>query len=281
MKELRVVTCKAFDDSGLVAHGMSMGGDPRWNMSFKFGEPATVHKAREEFGRLTGIPAERIVKANQVHGRDIIPVGEPDAGKNGVEGCHAGDGDALITSEPNLPIAILIADCVPVFLFDPVTPAIGIAHAGWRGTDKRIAPATVAALKREYGTDPGNLIAWIGPSIGKKSFRVSPELFEQFRVRFPDAEDAFDTDNLSIDLKAINRCQLIKALIDPVNVHVSEHCTAESRQFFSYRRDGKGCGHMIAALMLKSAGSRKSFVENQAKEQKSARKQPSRKDCAA
>lgn len=254
MRKLRIEQCDAFNALGLVAHGMSGGGAKRWSMSLRSGDERTVMEARAAFGQAVGIPVDRLVMVNQVHGRSVLRVGEDHAGCNGGNGRDAGPGDALITDVPGLPLAILIADCVPVFLIDPAVPAIGLAHAGWRGTDARIAAATVGAMKKDLGAEPERMMAWLGPSIGGREFRVSEELYERFHVQFEKVDEAFDAVNQSIDLKLINEAQLIKAGLQPGNVHRSPYCTVESDGFFSYRRDGKGCGHMMAAIMLRAPG---------------------------
>ena len=90
------------------------------------------------------------------------------------------DGDAIVSNEPGLALAVMVADCVPILLADPVDGAAAAIHAGWRGTCARVAPAAIERMQREFGTDPGDLIAAIGPSVGPDDYEVGESLVEAF-----------------------------------------------------------------------------------------------------
>jgi len=106
---------------------------------------------------------ESFVTIRQVHGDKVLVVNKNTKNL---------EGDAMITNKRGLMLVVKVADCVPIMLFDPVKNAIGIAHAGWRGTLKKIAGKTVFKMKKEFGTDPGNLIIGIGPCICVKHYEV-------------------------------------------------------------------------------------------------------------
>ena len=98
------------------------------------------------------------------------------------------DGDAIITNEKNVPLLILTADCVPVVLVDKVNKAVGLVHAGWRGTYGKICSETLQSMKENYNTNTEDVVAIIGPSIGKCCYEVSYDLVEKFSALLPDAD---------------------------------------------------------------------------------------------
>ena len=106
------------------------------------------------------------MRCQQVHGTGVAKVDQDDAGAM-LEGC-----DSLITDTPELPISVVCADCVPLLLYDPVHQALGVCHAGWRGTVNGAATAALWALQAAYDTSPGAVLACIGPAIGPASYEV-------------------------------------------------------------------------------------------------------------
>jgi YfiH family protein len=113
-----------------------------------------------------------------VHSDTVVAVDAPQL----VEGA-----DALITDTVGLPLAVIMADCVPVLVYDPEHHALGLAHAGWQGTTARIASATVRAMSARFGTDPEQLIAAIGPSIGPDEYEVGEDVIARARGAYGDA----------------------------------------------------------------------------------------------
>lgn len=99
------------------------------------------------------------------------------------------DGDAIITNEKNVPLLILTADCVPVVLVDKVNKAVGLVHAGWRGTYGKICSETLQSMKENYNTNTEDVVAIIGPSIGKCCYEVSYDLVEKFSALLPNADE--------------------------------------------------------------------------------------------
>lgn len=150
-------------------------------------------------------------------------------------GC-LGDGDAMITDEPGLLLAIRTADCVPILLADPVRKVVAAVHAGWRGTVAGILTQTVGQMSTDYETNPLDLIAAIGPAIGPCCFEVGAE------VPLP-----------LVDRKAnlweANRKQLEQAGVG--SIWVAEQCTmCEPETFFSFRR-AKDTGRMVSAIGIR------------------------------
>lgn len=150
-------------------------------------------------------------------------------------------GDALITDRAGLAVSVRTADCYPILLADPVTRAVAAVHAGWRGTAARVVQETIARMHREFGTQPADLFAAIGPGIGECCYEVGEEVARQFG-----RESAG-----GIDLAAANRGQLLEAGVLPGRIHSLDLCTyCESRQFHSYRRDKDAAGRMISYIRV-------------------------------
>jgi YfiH family protein len=185
-------------------------------------------------------------------------------------------GDASITNRPNLLLAIQTADCVPILLVDPKKRAIAAIHAGWRGTLARIAAKTIGKMQMHFGTDPRDLLAAIGPSIGPCCYEVGTEVATQFLSQFPDAHDYFDEfrtgdepnpiqwlnmmppghqpppKGVLLDLRKANRSQLLTAGLRPQNIHTIDLCTAcRPDLLFSYRKQGPASGRLMSVIALR------------------------------
>lgn len=160
------------------------------------------------------------------------------------------EGDALITDKANLPIGVMTADCVPILLEDLKTGAVAAVHAGWRGTAKRIVQRTVEALAREYGSQPADLNAAIGPAIGACCYEIGPEVIEEL-AKLPGKDHClFQRDGKTYaDLKAFNRYLLREAGV--TEIEQTEFCTRCNEElFYSYRRNGPHAGRMIATIQI-------------------------------
>jgi len=158
------------------------------------------------------------------------------------------EADAIVISRAGRWVGIRTADCVPILLADPVRRCVAAVHAGWRGTLLDIAGKTVRRLQDDFATDPGNLIAAIGPCIGRCCYEVGSEVSDQFRELFPEAV------NLShIDLVEANRRELVHCGIRPENIDAASLCTScEPSLFDSFRRDREQAGRMVAAIRVEA-----------------------------
>ena len=190
-------------------------------------------------------------------------------------------GDATITRARGLLLAVLTADCVPILLVDPKHRAIGAVHAGWRGTLKRIAAKTLGRMHMEFGTRPSDVIAVLGPSIGRCCYEVGIEVVQAFHAQFANARDFFegpfdrlvadDSPNplqwlnmhppghqppppkAHLDLIAANRWQLEEAGILSKHIHVSDLCTTCHKDlFFSHRAEHGRTGRLMGAIGIAS-----------------------------
>jgi len=226
------------------------------NLSLAVGDDAAnVIANRRAFAGALGVDPARIVVPNQTHSTNVRRVTDADAGAGAVDHSNAiPDTDALITDAPGLPLALHSADCACIFLLDPCVPAIGVAHAGWRGTVNGIAVATVEAMAREFGSDPGTMFAAIGPAIERHCYEVGEDVAREFARTFDSDERVLrqsGTDKWRVDLRTANVIMLQRAGLHANSIAISEQCTSCNRdEFFSYRRDGD-TGRMGGWLALR------------------------------
>lgn len=207
-----------------------------------------------------GVAPGRLLRLRQVHGNRVV-VGRRDNGlpassepRRGDDGdSRWPDADIIVSDDPDVAVAVQVADCVPLLIADRRTGAVAAAHAGWRGTTLNVAGTTVAALAREFGSRPPDLVVAHGPSIGPCCYIVGEELLDAFRrANGAGVEAWFSRDGLGrlrLDLWAANRDQLVAAGVLPEHIHQAQLCTASHPdRFHSYRRDGKGTGRIAAVI---------------------------------
>jgi YfiH family protein len=173
----------------------------------------------------------------QVHGREVAVIpGKPSRAA-----------DAAVTFTPGAVCAVMVADCLPVFLASREGDRIGLVHAGWRGLAAGVIEAAIAKLD----CDPKRLVAWLGPSIGPEAFEVGDDVRTALTAGDPGASAHFDAGrpgHFFADLPALARRRL--ALVGVTDVHGGRHCTySEPARFYSHRRDGR-TGRMAALLWL-------------------------------
>lgn len=255
-----------------TSHSSPKRAEKVLNLGFsEWDERARVEENRRRF--LKSLRAERmqLVRLRQFHS-DLIHV---------VDNIPAEPlrGDALITQTPNLLLAVQTADCVPILLADPERRVVAAIHAGWRGTLKRIAEKTVGRMRMVFGVRAENIIAALGPGIGRCCFEVGPEVVKEFTSQFPAARDWFDgpIDALAsgedpnplpwltmmppghpspparalLDLHAANRAILEGAGVRAKNIFATNYCTScRTDLFFSYRRE-KVTGRLMAAIGIR------------------------------
>ena len=212
-----------------------------------------VIKNRRAFARAVGVDPIRLTTAEQVHGDAVFIVGEEHAGLGAAEYSKAIRGtDALITNIPNLPLILFFADCVPVLIADPVRRAVGISHAGWKGTVAAIAAKTVKAMENAYGTKPSDCIAGIGPSIGQCCYEVDEAVMNRLKSFSYWSELVISKEERwQLNLQEANRRQLIEAGLKPESISVSNVCTCCNVElFFSYRAEHGLTGRIGAIISL-------------------------------
>ncbi|ATW24950.1 peptidoglycan editing factor PgeF [Candidatus Formimonas warabiya] len=257
-------TVPSFTATNLVAHGYtcrlggaSAGDYASLNLAFHVGDdPVAVRNNRRQVVNLLGSSLDRLVAAEQVHGRNVHVVESRDGGRGSASMEDAIlQTDALITNVPGMLLSMYYADCVSIFLLDPVKKAVALAHAGWKGTLQQVARETVHRMREVFGSDPGCCLAAIGPSIGPCCFQVDRPVFEQFAQTFTNPESFCLADGQGkwqIDLPKLNQQQLIRAGIPGENITQSNLCTACNHDiFFSHRQEQGQTGRQAALIMLK------------------------------
>ena len=265
-KAVPYFTFPAFDELPGIIHGFSsrLGGVSEgflssMNLSFSRGdEPERV---RENFRRIAesiGFSEKDLVFSMQTHTANVRRVGREDCGRGLERPVGYCDVDGLVTNEPGVVLATFYADCVPLFFVDPVYHCIGLSHSGWRGTVGKIGKATVETMAREFGSEPGDLLAAVGPSICQECYEVSEEVIGLFRENF--AEELWpklfyrkDNGHYQLNLWEANRLIFQEAGILPQHITVTDICTACNPELlFSHRASGGKRGNLAGFLEIKA-----------------------------
>lgn len=163
--------------------------------------------------------------------------------------------DALITNEPGVFVCVQTADCVPILLFDPIKKVVAAVHAGWKGTVSKIAEKTVLRMSDEFGCQPENILAGIGPSIHIHAYEVGPEVVETVKSNFTNSsallKPSRDPGKAYFDLWEANQTVLSEAGIPEENIEIMGLCSFEhSDLFYSARREGTDTGRMVSGIRL-------------------------------
>ncbi len=202
--------------------------------------PENVAENRRRFCTALGFATEQLAWSRQVHGDQIRVVTAP----GGAEGF-----DALISNVPGILLAVSVADCVPILVFDPVQQAVAAIHAGWRGTASNIVGKTLTLMSDLYGSRGADCLAYIGACIDECTFEVGDEVAEAFDSPFK----RFDTQRgkYFVDLKKANTAQCLAFGIPENRLEVSPFSTVlHNEHFFSHRKEKGLTGRMMAAIGL-------------------------------
>lgn len=215
-----------------------LGGDSQEN----------VVENRRRIFEAVGLQVETIYDAWQVHGTNVICTDRP----RPLNFAHV-KADAILTDNPQVTLFMRFADCVPIFLYDPIHRVIGMAHAGWQGTLLQVARITVERMVSDYDTNPEDILAAIGPSIGPDHYEIGAGVAEKVR-------DAFSEDSKHLlliqqgktyfDLWKTNQLILERAGIK--QIQVAGLCTAcYSEDWFSHRAEHGKTGRFAALIAIK------------------------------
>ena len=204
-------------------------------------DPNAVAANRAILFQKTGLTNLRYCR--QVHGTDVINIVDQVPSTPTL----LPEADALVTAQRDVALAIFTADCIPIFILDVKTPAIGIAHAGWRGTLARIAVNTLARMKTLFGTVAANCQIHLGPSIQKCCYTVSEELITQFTDDFGSTVGS----GTNLSLQSANVNQLVEVGLPTAAISVSPFCTAcRTDLFYSHRAEDGQTGRMLSFIKL-------------------------------
>jgi polyphenol oxidase len=291
---LQILTAGIFDSLPWIAHGFStrkggaskVEGAPALNLGFtEWDSREAVARNRAAFLRavLGQKPtsqssaraeiAESLVTLRQIHSDVVCVVSKPPE--------PAPQADAGISSRAGFFLGIQTADCVPILLADPRRRVVAAVHAGWRGTLSRIVVKTLGRMQLEFGTNPEDVLAALGPAIGPCCYEVGPEVAQAFLGQFAHAAEWFEgpfdrlssgeepnplpwltmmppgheppPERVQLDLRAANRRQLVGAGVRPRNIAVSPLCTScRGDLFFSYRKEGPATGRMMSVIGIRA-----------------------------
>ena len=248
-----------FEASGCLAHAFTTrcgGVSPQPWASLNVGsttpdDPVRVRENRRRVEEACGLRLAECVRPE--HGAEVRELFAPEESAETVHDLPRAD--AVITRVRNLPLTIFTADCVPVMLLDPVTPALGLVHAGWRGTLAEVGARTVQAMQRSFGTRPESLLAAVGASIGPCCMVVGDDVRLAVAARFPSWQEtvvrALNGGKSTVDLWELNVLQLETLGVPRAQIAVSRLCTScRDDLFFSWRRDRGETGRiaMVASL---------------------------------
>ncbi len=210
-----------------------------FNLSLSVGDDESIVKENRElfFEKLKLIP-QNAAYQKQIHGDEVSYIKKVEAPK---------ESDAMFTDKPGIALAVSIADCVPILLYDPVKKVIAGVHSGWRGTQKKILAKTLKDLK-EFGCSLENLAAYIGPSISKNIYEVGKEVAGLFDDKYLSKRES----KFYLDVAGVNLDILLSSGINKNNIQVSQLCTFAMKDvLYSYRRGGIKSGRSLAVIAIK------------------------------
>ena len=207
---------------------------------------------RSLLARAFGATVDKVVTVAQNHGTNLLVIDSPNPDYAHFLKLEC---DGIITNQPGLMIGVCVADCAPILLLDPVKGAAAAIHAGWKGTAGKIVPKGVAALVSLFGSNPADILAAIGPTIGACCYEVDVAVRDAFIKGVGDWGDyavpAADG-KWKLDLSLANVHQLTAAGIPSENIETAEICVScRPESFFSYRRDKGETGRQMGFIMLK------------------------------
>ena len=254
-----------FRDTGLVTDGFStrLGGVSEGcfsslNLSFDRGDDrAAVAENFRRMGEALGVRCEDMVLSQQTHTTNIRIVTDEDRGKGITRERDYTDIDGLITNVPGICLVTTYADCVPLYFLDPAKKVIALSHSGWRGTVGKIGKKTVELMHDNFGSDPADILAAVGPSVCQDCYEVSADVIDRFKEVFD--RSAWDElfyekpdGKYQLDLWKANEKIFLEAGIRKDHIAVTNVCThCNSEILYSHRAMGDKRGNLCAFLALK------------------------------
>ncbi len=219
--------------------GISAGEYGSLNLAFHVDDAiGDVQQNRRLLAAALGYDADRLIAAQQVHGTNaqIVTVNDSGSGAFDWDGAIA-DCDALIVAQADVPVLIQVADCAPILLVDPANHTLAVIHAGWRGAVGKIASKTLHKMQREFGTQPQDVLAGIGPCLCVQCLEVGDEVAAQA----PAESVVAGYDKPHLDLAAIIRQDLVENKVPQEQIETMPVCPrCENGMLFSHRgQNGK------------------------------------------
>jgi YfiH family protein len=226
------------------------------NLSFAVGDaPDRVQESREKLAHALSVTTSQFVFCKQIHGDAIVEVTAKVIAERNETGQIVAPCDAMVTQEKEIMLCVMVADCVPLIFYDPAHSAVAVAHAGWRGTAKRIAGKTILRMRELFGSKPEEILIGVGPAIGPRDFEVGPEVVHALGKVVANVSDVIRLgkgDRAYVNLWEANRKQLIESGVLPAHIEIMKRSTySEPEHFFSARRDKK-TGRFAAGIVVRA-----------------------------
>ena len=243
--------------------GVSTGCWSSLNLSFTRGD--NREHVMENYNRIAeaiGVSTENMVFSKQTHTTNVRVMTEDERGNGITRPQKYEDVDGMVTNVPGLCLVTFYADCVPLYFVDPVKKAIGLSHSGWRGTVGKIGLKTVEKMTAEYGSNPADILAAVGPSICQECYEVSEEVAEEFKKNYDSQywNQLFylkENGHYQLDLWKANELVFAEAGIKPEHMAITNVCThCNSDILYSHRRTGDKRGNLAAFLALRKEADR-------------------------
>jgi hypothetical protein len=272
-----VVQATAFNKLPWLVHGFStrpggvsdLDGEKVLNLgAVEWDKRENVDENKKRFQSALGASDLNFVSLHQIHS-DVVRIVDANPTKQS-------KGDALATNRTGLLLGVRTADCSPVLVVDPKKRVVAAIHAGWRGTLARIVVKTIGQMQMEFKSNPKDLLAAIGPTIGGCCYEVGVEVASAFAAKFSNAADFFDElrtgdepnplqwlnmmppghqpppKKVLLDLKKANQLQLLEAGLRAENIFVSALCTScDVSRLFSYRKESAMSGRLLSVIALR------------------------------
>ena len=218
------------------------------NVGGTVGDDLTRVRANRNLSlKALGCEPESVFDVWQVHGTDVVCATAPRPDSEAVR-----QADVILTDKPELTLYMRFADCVPILVHDPRKGVVGVAHAGWKGTVRDVATVIIDAMKKQYGSNPADIVAGIGPSIGPDHYEVGSDVILQVTEKFKDDSRQFLISKLGkihFDLWKTNKTLLERAGVG--NIEVAEVCTAcHTDDWFSHRAEKGRTGRFGTLITL-------------------------------
>ncbi|MBD0324314.1 MAG: peptidoglycan editing factor PgeF [Aldersonia sp.] len=238
--------------------GVSTGRYESLNLDLHVGDDdELVLRNRERVAAAIGTVLDNFVFCEQAHQRTVVVAGAEHRGRGARSRATAIPAtDALVTTTPDVVLVIMVADCVPLVLLDPVARVLGCVHAGWRGTVRGVIGQAVSTMTG-LGADPGRILAGVGPAIAPNRYQVGDDVVDAARAAFEGDTDGIvrpdGTGRWLFDLWEANRRQLRAADVPDANIHIADVPTGGDGPFFSHRFE-QPCGRFAAVARLSGSG---------------------------
>lgn len=241
--------------------GVSNDTYASFNMgNFSDDNPLNIHKNRKILARMFYMDLRKFIIPHQTHGTKVLKIDEEFMGLDHTSALEVMYGvDATISNLKEIFLCATTADCVPIIIYDKKRKAIAAVHAGWKGTLGRIVENTITEMQKQYDANTKDMIACLGPAINIINYVVGEEVVNQFKSSdfdLSDSEVCFKkpsaSDKYHLNLKELNRRELLRLGLKKSNIEVTHMCTYETQElFFSARRQTIHSGRMLTGIMLK------------------------------